>query len=41
MSAPRYTLSRKEPQETGSEQKSYIEPELHDVAVLHQVVLAF
>src|SRR5699024_10972571 len=31
MSAPRYTLSRKEPQETGSEQKSYIETELDRV----------
>src|SRR5699024_10246994 len=41
MSAPRYTLSRKEPQETGSEQKSYVKPELHHVAVAHDVVFAF
>src|SRR5690625_3098873 len=40
MSAPRYTLSRKELQKTRSEQKSYIEPELHHVAVDHHVVLA-
>ena len=44
MSAPRYTLSRKELQKTRSEQKSYIKPELDhipDSATIREISCAY